>query len=60
MRVLGFVAALEKLFAGREAPPCPKCHDDRLVEWDQTLRRFVCDVCSHQWSPARKAASWGL
>lgn len=34
-----------------EAPParCPGCGEERLVEWDATLRRFVCAVCSRTW-----------
>jgi DNA-directed RNA polymerase subunit RPC12/RpoP len=30
---------------------CPKCHGDRLVEYDAILRAFACGVCSHQWRP---------
>ena len=54
-RVPGFVAVIVEMFTGREAPPCPKCREHRMVEWDQTLRRFVCDVCSHQWRPSKAA-----
>ena len=28
---------------------CPGCGDDRLTEWDETLRVFTCSVCSTTW-----------
>jgi len=37
----------------RSGPPCPKCREASLVEWDAVLRRYVCDCCSHQWVDAR-------
>jgi len=51
MAVLAVVRTIvvRLLGADQDRPPCPKCHDDRLVEFDRVLQRFVCDVCSHQW-----------
>ena len=30
-------------------PRCPGCGEDRLIEWDTVLRRWVCAVCSRAW-----------
>jgi len=47
------VALVKHLLMDPPIPPrCPKCGDDRLVDWDGTLRKYICDVCSHQWRPA--------
>jgi ribosomal protein S27AE len=46
----GIVTIVEWL-SRREAPPCPRCRGSVLmVEWDNVLKRWVCDVCSNQWS----------
>jgi len=28
---------------------CPRCGEDRLVDWDRVMRRWICGVCSHYW-----------
>ena len=38
-------------------PRCPGCGEDRLIEWDGVLRRWVCAVCGWAWAalpPARE------
>ena len=49
----GILAVIVQRLLGRAdpSPRCPKCGDDRLVEWDGTLAKFICDVCAHQWRP---------
>ena len=37
-------------------PPCPSCRDDRLVEWDGVLQKFVCNCCAHQWRVTEEIA----
>jgi hypothetical protein len=31
---------------------CPGCGEYRMIEWDQPLRRWVCNVCDWQWDDA--------
>lgn len=33
-----------------EPSRCPKCGEDRLIEFDAALDAFTCAVCSHTWS----------
>jgi len=42
---------LRRLVVDAPRARCPKCHEERLTEWDPALRKFVCDVCSAQWRP---------
>jgi hypothetical protein len=32
-----------------EAPRCPGCGEDWLVEWDAGLRHWFCHVCGRTW-----------
>ncbi len=32
-----------------DGPRCPKCHEDRLVEFDVVRGLFFCSVCSASW-----------
>jgi len=44
-------SAMRAAEASAPEAECPKCHGDRLVEYDAILRAFACGVCSHQWRP---------
>jgi len=35
-----------------DGPRCPRCGEQRLVEFDRVLRRWICSVCSQQWPRA--------
>jgi len=28
---------------------CPRCGEERLVEWDRALQKWTCAVCAHTW-----------
>lgn len=36
---------------------CPYCSEDRLIEWDSILRRWVCAVCGRTWQMATARAT---
>jgi hypothetical protein len=40
-----------------DAPICPGCREDRLIELDTALQVFVCGVCARQWRP-RPSTPW--
>jgi hypothetical protein len=45
------VAALRALpLATPGEPRCPNCAEDRLIEWDASIRKFACAVCGGQWT----------
>lgn len=33
---------------------CPGCGEDRLIDFDRVLQRWICAVCSTQWRTDRK------
>ena len=36
---------------------CPGCGEYQMIEWDQPLRRWVCNVRDRQWNDAQYAAT---
>jgi transposase-like protein len=43
----------------REAPRCPFCSEDVLIEFDAVIRRYVCSVCTKTWTPEHTRSTAG-